>query len=197
MSFICLLSARLSSPIFHVPTKTEMTSGSLSWECLVFISWRSWQKASPFWKTTQSLPELWVKRLDRRLQLTIKHLILFYPCALKRHLPWRVVVAVDHHANPGWTRLVLDNLKDWNHEPTVRQQLCVCSGQPNNIKNKHTSVMWDRLYTEWVSLPVKEKHSCVHVHWHRLSAVTHQLHLQTDNLHCHWCILVFFMCCNF
>lgn len=46
-------------PMFQVPTNTETMSGSLSWECLAFISCRSWQKASRFWKTWESLCELW------------------------------------------------------------------------------------------------------------------------------------------
>lgn len=40
-----------SLPMFQVPTNTEITSGSLCWECLIFISWSRWQKASRFWRT--------------------------------------------------------------------------------------------------------------------------------------------------
>lgn len=36
-----------------------------------------------------------------------------YPCTLKRHLPWCVVIAVHNHAHLGGTALELDNLKDW------------------------------------------------------------------------------------
>ena len=37
--------------------------------------------------------------------------------------------------------------------------------------------MWDPLYAKWTSLPVKEQHSCVHIHRNGLSAVPHHLHL--------------------
>lgn len=39
--------------------------------------------------------------------------------------------------------------------------------------------MWDPLYTEWIGLPVEEENSCIHIHWHGLSAVTHHLHLDS------------------
>lgn len=39
---------RPRSPMFQVPMKMEIMSGSSWWECLFFISCRSWQKASRF-----------------------------------------------------------------------------------------------------------------------------------------------------
>lgn len=45
-----LLVGGRSLPMFHVPTNTEITSGSLCCECLIFISWSRWQKASRFWR---------------------------------------------------------------------------------------------------------------------------------------------------
>lgn len=39
------------SPMFHVPTNTEMMSSSLCWLWVAFINCRSWQKASLFYKT--------------------------------------------------------------------------------------------------------------------------------------------------
>lgn len=106
-------------PIFQVPTNTETTSGSLSWECLVFISWKSWQKASRFWRRRESNYEIWIfmrsyGKGKSGFQFLIKPIILpSYPHTFKRHLPRGVVVAVNHHAYLGRTALELDNLKDW------------------------------------------------------------------------------------
>lgn len=44
--------------------------------------------------------------------------------------------------------------------------------------------MWDPFYAERTGLPVKEQHSCVHIHRDRLSAVPHHLHLHTHRKTC-------------
>lgn len=114
------LSAQFCIPIFQVPTNTEITSGSLSWECLVFISWTSWQKASPFWKKEQSFCELWLWK-----QMLIRRAIPLYPCTLEGHLPRHVVEAVNHQANLCRTTLVLDNLQDFCTSRQIRPQMCM------------------------------------------------------------------------
>jgi len=96
-------------PIFQVPTNTETASGSLRWECLDFISWRSWQKESHFWKRSK-----WVMvGGNKGFHVTADLSVLPYPCTLKCHLLWCVVMTVNHHSYLGWTALKLDNLKNW------------------------------------------------------------------------------------
>lgn len=117
-------------------------------------------------------------------QSIVKLIILSYPCTLKRHLSWRVVVAVNHHAYLGWTALELDNLKDWYTRNTPADNYTTyleARVMLQALKSKYflTSVMWDSLDTKWTSLPVKEQHSCVHIHRNSLSAIPHHLHLDT------------------
>lgn len=42
-----------ASPMFQVPMKTEIMSGSSCFECLFFMSCSSWQKASRFWGSSR------------------------------------------------------------------------------------------------------------------------------------------------
>lgn len=97
-------------PMFQVPTNTEITSGSLSWECLVFVSWRSRQNASRFWKKRRQRQREWWNSF----RLKNKASFFPYPRTLERHFPRRRVAAVDHHAQLCRTALEGDDLKDLN-----------------------------------------------------------------------------------
>lgn len=152
-------------------------SGSLSWECLFFISWRSWQKESRFWKTWESLSELW-----ERKQWIPVHNKAFLPvhsqtsspvvccdCCPQPCAPWR-------DCSGTWQSEGLIHNKHASRHMFDRIQICKA------LKRKYflTSVMRDPFYSKWPSLPVKEQHSCVHIHRDSLSAVPHHLHLKTQ-----------------
>lgn len=87
--------------MFQVPTNTEITSGSLCWECLIFISWTRWQKASRFWKTERSrekqegvrkIPVWWLSSLTRALSNIISRGVAWWLSMTTRILLWSLTI---------------------------------------------------------------------------------------------------------
>lgn len=172
--------------MFHVPTNTEITSGSLSWECLVFISWRSWQKASRFWKTQQPLSEFKKNKQTKKNKLWIPvNLLPVHSqtsslgvcCDGCQQLcaPWQGCFGT-------WRSEGLTCNKHASRDSYDKNAHLKARGMSQSLKRKCllTPVLRDPLYTKWTSLLVKEQHSCVHIYRNSLPAVPHHLHLEAQ-----------------
>lgn len=155
-----------SLPMFHVPTNTEITSGSLCFECFDFISWRRWQKASRFWKM-ETIPwgawkgendSIWGSSfLTRALSKVISRGVLWWLSMTMLILLWSLTI---------WRteaqQMSAGNTFAWDMN---RKVLCL------------TPLMRDPLHPKRHSLSVEKQHARVYIHRDRLSAIPQHLHL--------------------